>query len=402
MTTNPWTSATPASSDDLYDQFHTNVAGATPSHQAATDIVSLSTQYVQAENTVRTALNGLHATWTGRAGQAAGEPFSALIDAMRGGQEFTSKAGELLNTQATQFAEAQKKIVNLSPPPAASANPVDPLDSTYVQAQKNYASQVATNWQTFTTYWRTSQDNARAIIEQTGSLHTTAAGESLPSTAIHSGHDAGSVNSAAGHTEAGRLAASGAGSGTAASSAPGGGGSGGGPTAAAPGGSAAVLPPTVTSGGDAGVPVGSTSAQGYAPPLAPPDSGVSPGGDGSPGSGYLGGGATAGGGDNPRSATGVGFGPGAGGLGSTGGGPSAGGRAGAWSPGTDTEGRGSGGAARGGRGPAGGGGEEGAFAPGGAGRETDTQRRKKRSTESKDNTNDLVGTLDDTVPPVIE
>jgi len=391
-----WESASPSdsgggwiSAGGLYDQFHTNVAGPESSHNAAAVLRELRQQYADAVQQVRTSLQGLQATWTGRAGEAVRPAFAPLTDAMRAGHAMTAGAADVLDMQGGHFTDTQNKIVRPPEVPDTPPSTLDPTDTSYTNTLRAAAAVDSANQQQYRLYQHATQQNAQQLVNYASLFQAAAASGPPGSTATSSGHDVGSVGAGAGHAAVGRLALSGAGARATASSAPGS-GAGGGMTAAGPGGTTPAAAPTVA-GGDAGVSVGSTSAQDYAPPDAAPAIGI----------------PTGGGGGNANSGAGGAFGPlGSGTGGGFGSGPTGdaiggGGRSGAGDAGPGAGGRGV--AARGGRGPAGGGSEGGAFAPGGAGRGADDEEhRKKRWIESKDNTTELVGELDDTVPPVIE
>lgn len=370
--------------EDLYDLFHVNVAGGGPLHDAAAKFTALQEKYASAEKDMRSAVQGLHATWTGGAAEAAQQPFSPLIDAMVGGQTFTAGAAGTLQTQAEQFSETQRKMVKRQPLPEKPPLTLDPTDTAYYKATQQNSAITSQNWQNYKVYNGLTSANADTLGVFGATMQATGA-DQAPSTSVHSGQDVGSISAGGAHVPPQNTHA--AGNGGAGMS--GAGGSG------IPGGQSRLAPAPVVSG-DGSVPVGSTSAQGF----LPWQSGGSAtadlaGGMPAGGSAGMGGG---GGGFGP-----IGSGSGAVAGGSGTGGQTPGGRSGAVPGENSGMGRGAETGLRGGRGAAGMG-EAVIGAGGAAGRkEEDKERRRKPGfLESGEHAGEVVGKLPDTAPPVIE
>lgn len=379
-------------SGDLYDLFNKDVAGAQPLHEAAAKFQALQEKYASAEQDMRTAVQGLNATWTGGAAEAAQQPFSPLIDAMVGGQTFTAGAAGTLQTQAEQFSETQRKMVKTQPLPETPPLTLDPTDTAYYKTAQQNSAITTQNWQHYKVYQAATSTNTDTLGTY-GSTMQSSGADQASSTSVHSGRDVGSVSTSGAHVPPQNTQAAGNGG----SAVSGSGGSG------IPGGQSRSTPVPVVNG-DSSVPVGSTSAQG----LLPWRSGGSAAADlasGMPAGGSAG---ASGGGFGPLgsgSGGAVGGSGGAAGSGAGGmpGGPGAGGRSGAMPNGNSGAGQGMEPGLRGGRGAAGMG--EAVIGAGSAGarKEEDRERRRKPGfMESGENAGEVVGKLPDTAPPVIE
>jgi hypothetical protein len=328
-----------ANKGSLYQQFHVNVPGSGQLNDAARIFNQIAGEYEQHQQDLVNALSTIRATYSGNAASQMEGAFKPLVDALGEGQTIAKRSASTLDTQAGHFGAAQAAIKDhVSVPDAPWYEPIDPFDTAHDDAVQKNSDIDSMNQAAFRKYADDTSNNY-------GSAPT------FPSSAVGSGDV--SVSGGSQVHAGGGPGVSGPTVGGAGGSASGGGygGCGGGSQAGgAPyagggwQGRNAFVPPQ-----DGG---GTTATQGYAPPSMT--------GRPTAGPGWPSGGAPAGGGPTGG---GFGFGPGYGGFG---GGPGGAGFDGAgggrFGGGTGYGSRGPGGYA--GRGPGGGSAGEGARGPG--------------------------------------
>ncbi len=395
---------------DLYDQFHNNVRGTAPLNNAYDSLTKLTETYEGIRDNLQRALSNVRSSYSGSAAGAMSDAFVPLQKSFDDGANFSRGASLASYEQAGHFSVAQLKILKpVDVPGKPWYNGAVPWNTDYDDAVQKNAGIDTANEAAYNAYGSATQGAVGGVrpLDAGSSGFGHFGVDEGTQAQVH--HDTTSTSSAPTHVGGGGQHTSYSGHTSNSSWQP--------PSTPNQPATHSSVPPLAAHSDPSSLPSGTTSAQGYAPPVQRPlpatwpGAGPNSGGVNVPGGGVGSGGVA--GGFGPGGSAGMGgagmargggsAGGSGGGLGGRGAGAAAGAESGAGGAGAPRT-AGAGSAAAGERGasgrPGGAGGMGRGAGAGGKGGE-DSEHKTASYLVSEGNGNAIVGDIDPVAPPVI-